>query len=434
MRSRALIWVGGSALLLMLAAGCGGADRTFRIGVLTDCQGPFHWAEDTELAGAELPLLRHGARLAGKEPSGGVTPAAVAGRQVELVRGCNESAERAVYVDEARRLVEREHVDALIGAAPIAAREVARLYPDVPFLATSWEEQETTLRTPARNLYRLNPDYGQQAAGLGAYAYKTLGWRHASIVAGNQPAGWGGAAGFVAEFCALGGKIDRQVLRDPYTPQPDADLAARAVAAASDGVATFLTDYDSALAVIGALADRIDKPSQHLLLWDQQFPALIPPKLAKRLDGVALTSRWPAGPPTRALSAYRTRFRAAFPRWAGWEQAPFVVEYAGAVEALLVALDRADGDLSDGRQRLRDELSRIRLVLPQGDARLDANRQLVTDVPLVRLRWRNGAAVTEPAAVVRDVEQTFGGLLSKAPPPGPASQPCRKATPPSWAH
>ena len=338
-----------------------------------------------------------------------------------------------MYVDEARRLVEHEHVDALIGAAPIAAREVARLYPDVPFLATFWEEQETTLRTPARNLYRLNPDYGQQAAGLGAYAYKTLGWRHASIVAGNQPAGWGGAAGFVAEFCALGGKIDRQVLRDPYTPQPDADLAATAVAAASDGVATFLTDYDSALTVIGALADRIDKPSQHLLLWDQQFPALIPPKLAKRLDGVALTSRWPAGPPTRALSDYRARFRAAFPRWAGWEQAPFVVEYADAVEALLVALDRADGDLSDGRQRLRDELSRIRFVLPQGDARLDANRQLVTDVPLVRLRWRHGAAVTEPVAVARDVEQTFGGLLSKAPPPGPASQPCRKATPPSWA-
>jgi hypothetical protein len=34
--------------------------------------------------------------------------------------------------------------------------------------------------------------------------------------------------------------------------------------------------------------------------------------------------------------------------------------------------------------------------------------------------------------VVPEVEQTFGGLLSDAPSPGPGSQPCRKATPPPW--
>jgi branched-chain amino acid transport system substrate-binding protein len=358
----------------------------------------------------------------------------VAGRKVELVRGCNELAERTVYVDEARRLVEHEHVDALVGAAPIAAREVARLYPDVPFFATFWEEQETTLRKPAPNLYRLIPDYGQQAAGLGAYAYNELGWRRASVVAGDQPAGWGGAAAFVAEFCALGGKIDSQVLRDLYAGQADAELAAHAVAARSDGVATFLTDADAAPGVIDALLDRIDDPSKQLLLWDQQLPDTLPPRLGSRLDGVALTSRTPAGPAVAALVDYQRRYRAAFPRVpAGFELAPFVVEYADAVEALLSGLERSGGDLSDGRQRLHEELARSRLSLPRGEARLDANRQLVTDVPLVRLRWRGGKTVTEPVSVARGVEQTYGGLLSNAPPPGPLSQPCRKATPPSWA-
>jgi branched-chain amino acid transport system substrate-binding protein len=337
-------------------------------------------------------------------------------------------------VDEARRLVEHEHVDALVGAAPIASREVARLYPDVPFLATTWEEQETTLRTPAPNLYRLNPDFGQQAAGLGAYAYNELSWRRASILAGDQPAGWGGAAAFVAEFCSLGGKIDAQVLRDPYSPLSDAELATQALAPGSDGVATFLTPVDSAPAVVGALLDRVTDPSRRLLLWDQQLDGVFVPALGERLDGVALTSRFPAGPPPKALSDYQARYRAAFPRIRpGFELAPFVVENAEAVEALLAALERANGDLSDGRRLLREELAKIRLELPGGEARLDANRQLVVDIPLVRLRWRNGEIGTEPVTVAKDVEQTFGGLLSNAPPPGPQSQPCRRTAPPPWA-
>ncbi len=238
----------------------------------------------------------------------------------------------------------------------------------------------------------------------------------------------------MAEFCALGGRIDEQVLRDPYAPAPAGELAVAALAAKSDGVATFLTPLDDATTVVGALLDRLDDPARHLLLWNQQFDGMFVPALGKRLEGVVLTSRFPAGPPPKALAEYQAQYRAAFPRIpAGYEQAPFVIENAEAVEALLTALERADGDLSDGRRRLRDELAKLQVMLPRGEARLDGNRQIVTDVPLVRHRWRNGAMVTEPVSVAKDVEQTFGGLLSEAPPPGPRSQPCRKAAPPPWA-
>ncbi len=424
-----------AALLLLGVTGCAGDEDPIRIGLLTDCQGPFRAYEEVELSGAELPLVRRGARLVGVTPTAGVTPAVVAGRKVELVRGCSELGEHAVFIEEARRLVEQEHVDAVVGGASIAAREVARLYPDVPFLATFWEEQETTLRRPAPNLYRFTADFGQQAAGLGAYAYNQLGWRHASIVAGNQPAGWGGAAAFVAEFCALGGTIDTQVYRSPYPPENDASVAARVVASGSDGVASFLTPFDSATTVVGELLKRLDDPSRRLLLWDQQLEdSTFLSTLGAKLDGVALTSRFRSGAPSKALADYQARYRAAFPRIpAGFEQWSLVVGYADSVEALLTALERADGDLSDGRARLREELARIRLVLPRGDVHLDANRQVVTDVPLVRLRRRGGATVTEPISIANDVEQTFAGLLSQAPPPGPRSQPCRKTTPPPWA-
>ena len=36
---------------------------------------------------------------------------------------------------------------------------------------------------------------------------ETLGWRRAAVLAPDQPWGWQPAAGFVAEFCALGGEV-----------------------------------------------------------------------------------------------------------------------------------------------------------------------------------------------------------------------------------
>src|SRR5262249_57799185 len=91
--------------LALAAGGCGSGGRRLRIGVLTDCQGPLKWAEEAELSAVELPLLRRGARLTGRAPSDGTTAATVAGRKVELVRGCSEVGEEAVFIDEARRLV-----------------------------------------------------------------------------------------------------------------------------------------------------------------------------------------------------------------------------------------------------------------------------------------------------------------------------------------
>jgi branched-chain amino acid transport system substrate-binding protein len=433
MAARTLIAAAVAALALV-AAGCGGRTAPVRIGVLIDCQGPLRGFEEAELSAAEVPLLRRGARLAGFRPSDGTTPAVVAGRKVELVAGCSEIGEQAVFIDEARRLVEEKHVDVVIGEASVVPRELARRYPDVPFLATSWE-QEVTLRRPAANLYRFTLDYGQQAAGLGAYAYDKLGWRRATVLAGDEPSGWDASAAFEAEFCALGGRVDAQVYRSWFAPEPNRTVASRALAAKDDGVASFLTQFDGATGVVGALLKRLDRPRDHLLLWSSQLedPAFLP-KLGAKLDGVVLTARYPVGPRSKALTAYETAYRAAFPRMPrGLEQASLLVDYGDSVEAFLTALEHANGDLSHGRSRLRAALAQLRIALPRGVVHLDTHRQAVSDVPLVRIRYRDGKVVTEPVSMTRNVEQTFGGLLSSAPPPGPHSQPCRRATPPPWA-
>ena len=41
--------------------------------------------------------------------------------------------------------------------------------------------------------------------------YKTLGWRKAAIIMDDYSFGWTSAAGFIADFCAVGGKITKRV-------------------------------------------------------------------------------------------------------------------------------------------------------------------------------------------------------------------------------
>ncbi len=147
------------ASLAVGAAGCPGGEQPMRIGLLTDCRGIFSSYEDEMLAGAELPLLRRGAHLTDGKPSGGVSEARVAGRDIELIRGCTEESEHTVLVEEARRLVEDEGVDAVVGAIgesdSLVFRELARKYPEVIFIPAWSGAQELTLRHPAANVVSL---------------------------------------------------------------------------------------------------------------------------------------------------------------------------------------------------------------------------------------------------------------------------------------
>jgi len=419
--------------LVVLAALLGGCDSdraAVRIGVLTDCQGPFRGFEDAQLSGAELPFLERGARLVGTAPSDGVTAIEVGGRPVELVRGCQETGEHTVFIEEVRRLLETERVDAVVGGASVVTRDLARRYPDVPFVSTVWDEQEVTLRRPAANVVRFTPDFAQQAAGLGAYAYRQLGWRRAAVVAGEQPSGWAGAAAFTAEFCALGGQVVTTSYRSVFTGRPD--VVARSLAANPDGVATFLNFLDDPATVLSSLASELDDP-RRLLVWAPilEDPALLQ-ALGAKLDGVVGTTWLPSAAESPVLRDYRRRYRTGFPGLPAFlADQSTVLGYHNAVEATLRALERVDS--ADVRSGLLEQLVAMRMSLPGGTVSLDRNRQAVRDGYLSRVVVDAGKIRLEPVGVMRGVEQTFGGLLSAAPSPGPGTQPCVRSTPPSWA-
>jgi branched-chain amino acid transport system substrate-binding protein len=423
------------ASLAVAIAGCFGGEQPIRIGLLTDCRGLFSGYEDGMLAGAELPLLERGARLTNGKPSGGVSEARVAGRDVELIRGCTEQSEHTVLVEEARRLVETQGVDAVVGPSgesdSLVFRELARKYPKVIFIPAWSGAQELTLRHPAANVYRFDTDEAQDVAGLGSYAYSELGWRRAAVVADSTAVGWQEEAAFVAEFCALGGSVTARFTApiDPRDPK-----VAHALRRA-DGVAALM--FGGAFVppgILPALARVVGSPEKRIVVGAyvlEDTNTLVP--IAGPLGGVVGASSIPPAGVTHAMRRHRRAFSKAFPGLRPSDaETPVVLAYHDAMEGLLRGLEASDADLSDGRARLREELARGRIDLPSGPVHLDRQHQAVRNTYLKRISPGGGRRVFQLVRVVPEVEQTFGGLLSDAPSPGPGSQPCRNATPPPW--
>ena len=188
------------------------APQPIRIGILTDCSGFWAAEADYTVAGAELALLQHGASRAGAAPLDGVSGAAILGHPIRLSIGCTDGS-TASALEEARRLVENGRVDVLIGSVTgdeeLALQDYARRRPSTAFVNGSGSLR---LPDPARNFFSFHVDGAQWSAGEGGYAYHDLGWRRAvTITDEHNTFNWSQTAGFLAEFCSLGGKIVKRI-------------------------------------------------------------------------------------------------------------------------------------------------------------------------------------------------------------------------------
>ncbi len=424
----------GGALAIVLALGsvsCGGRDDPFRLAIQVECQGAFEGFADDELAGAFLPLLERGARLTGSSPSDGIEGASIAGRPVDVKPACTESLDPPYAVVQTRELLETWHPDAVVGSGQFAqdafvTRDLAKRYPDVTFVLTEPPAQEATLYDPAPNVFRVVMDNAQSVAGLGAYAYQTLGWRRAAVVGWGFPAAtsddWELAAGFMAEFCALGGTARRDDGRAWTDPRGAAARYSESV----DGVAV-LVAWGLPEPFLRETAKRGDLSKRVVLGgWGAEANGFA--VRGVDLRGVVVASRQPldAGPP--AWRRYIAAFERAYP---GLPRPASVgsVGYRNGVEAIATGLEAADGDVTRLQQRLAAETVP---TVPVASA-FDPRRQVVTSVFLSRL-GTSGQADAREVSVVPGVEQTFGGIFG--PPrsaPTAASSSCDpSAKAPPW--
>jgi branched-chain amino acid transport system substrate-binding protein len=420
-----------AAVALVAAAGCGGTGGEIRIGVLSDCLGPLGPFNDLAVGAAELPLLERGARLVGSKATGGIQGARVAGKRVTFLMGCTSFGEYRRLIAEARRLLEKEHVDVLIG--PMAESE--GLIVRVAFVLPQSRVQEVTLRDPAPNVFRFHPDNAQQTAGLGSYAYHSLGWRTAALVGEDFVMSWTRAAGFVAEFCALGGRIVSR-LWTPAGQQPG-DLVAKIPIV--DGVALIPGEAFLDLSEFLKAYARLHPDISRRLVLGPETLILGRPQIARFAPGVVASDLAPYDARNPVWRRIRRELRHYFPRLVPPQSAPaqfpIVVSLRNAMEATLEALEAEDGDLSGGERRFMVALARVELEGPTGHIRLDRHRQAIAPTYLNRVsRDAKGKPVLRTVRVIPNVEQTFGGYFSgTTPPPTTTTPACRRATPPPWA-
>jgi branched-chain amino acid transport system substrate-binding protein len=435
MRSRFAGWAALIAVLLTVSA-CGDAQRPLRIGVIVDCVGGLRAFGDGELAAAQLPLIVRGARTVSADPSDGVRGGRAAGRPVEVLRGCSESGEFSTLTQVARQLIEREHVDVIVdgGFYPvdgIPLRELAGRYPDVVFVAASSGPREVTLDQPARNLYRVAPDYAQGVAGLATYAYRRLGWRRVAILPEDWAAGWDAETAFAREFCSLGGRIAKRILLE--IPPTDSTATVLKAIPRDAGVAVLGTSASVWPDLLRALARR---GTNTLLLGPEVIGDTDLVRQVPTLTSVVAASYSAPESSSPAVRAYLRDFAKAYPDTPPGESRDAVVmAYRNGVEAVLEAFEQVHGDLSGGRSRLRAQLARLDTTLLGVPVRMDGNRQAVVSANLVRLGPESTSGVPQLRAVesIPAVDQSIGGLVPANYVPSASDQTCRRTTPPPWA-
>jgi branched-chain amino acid transport system substrate-binding protein len=312
----------------------------------------------------------------------------------------------------------------------IPLRDLAHRHPDVAFLAAANGPREVTLQQPSANVYRVAPDLGQGVAGLATYAYRDLGWRRVALLLDDWVVGWQGETAFVREFCALGGRVvGRTALSAPKSP---AAVVAR-VPRRADGVAVLGSAMSLTPDVLDALARR---GSRALVLGPDVVGDANLVRGVASLRGVVAASYAPAAQASPDVRAYLRDYARAYPGASrGEPRDALVMGYRNAVEGLLDAFEQVDGDLADGRRRLRAQLGRLRTELLGVPVRMDGRRQAVVSASLVRLgpaSASGGPALTAVRAIP-GVDQSIGGLVPAGYVPTSAGQACRRATPPPWA-
>ena len=272
-------------------------------------------------------------------------------------------------------------------------------------------------------------------AGLGDLAYHKLGWKTAAVVSDDYSFGWTSTAGFIAEFCAVGGKVTKRVFPplnttdySSYAQQLPTNVDGTFVAVGGAGLIPFLKAYEQAHGPIDG------KKFIGNLFWGTpgEFQ-----QLGTRVAGAYVGGAGTAGDlATPAAKAYNAEvgkvFKTIPPFGAAAPQASSTFTYGYYVNTwgLLEGLKAVGGDISGGQKALQAAIGKVKLATPYGPLHLDKNRQAVINVFYQQLYLKGGKLAIKTVGEVPGVDQTFGGTFSPSTPaPGRTAPTCVEAEP-----
>ena len=448
-RRRLLSLLALVAAVGLVFAGCGDDDdddggetgetssEPIKVGFLSTCEGAFGAFYEATAGGFNVPLINRGAEATSEVPSDGIEGAEIAGRPVEVVGyGCSDETPD-VAVQEARRLIEQEDADILIGPLSgdegIAIANYALEQPDKTFINGASGAQDTTLKVQAPNFFRFHTDGAQWSAGVGDYAYNELGWRTAAVIGDDYSFPYTSVGGFIADFCAVGGDVTKRIWPplgetdySSFIAQIPDNVDGLYLGIGGEGLIAFVEQYVEQKGPF-----KPDEVIGNLFVDDP----LVLKEIGDRMIGV-ITSGNTAGDSTEPqVEEYVSEIDAVYPEVAEAAASVFVYHYYTAAEAMAQAIEELDGDISDP-QEFHEVLSNIELSgsdAAYGDITLDDNRQAISDNYIKQVVEGPDGPTVETIARIPEVDQTFGGLFTpETPAPDRQNPECTEADLP-WA-
>ena len=441
-------WKAAAALLVALAAvavwatgslAAGDQVKTVKVAIMTDCKGAFAFGYEYDIGGAQGAFARYagGKTKNNKKPSAGMTNIKAGQTPIQIVGyGCgNDTVPLAV--SETKRLMEKLNADVMVG--PLSGDEAvyvanyAKAHPTKTFIIGTAGSQDPTMQIAPKNMFRYHGDGAQWNAGAGEIAYKKLKWRNAAIIEDDYSFGWTSAAGFIADFCAVGGNIVKRVFPPLNTtdyapfvrqlPNPN-QVDGYFSTVGGTGTSAMLKAFEQAYG-------KLD-PKQwigNLFFGFLGADKVVAPKLVGAYVGGF--GNMP-GVHNAKVDAYRAFMKKLYPSLPPDDG--FVYNYYMAAWGLIQALEKAPGATG---AKLDNAMPRAIKGAPfqlsgGGTLHLDSRRQGIQDQYQLQLvKNKDGSVSPVVVAYVPAVDQSFGGLFKpSSPPPGRTQPACKKVKTP----
>ncbi len=386
------------SMLLLSGAGLAQlahAQGTIKIGALAPLEGHLSSQGEDALRGVKMALAEFNYQIGGKK--------------IELIpAGSNGKADSAFA--KARELVEQHQVDILIGPMSgdegLAVKDYARTRLGTTFVNGVSAAQDATLRDPVANFFRFSTDGAQWIAGLGNYVYESKKYRRIAIVAEDYSFPHTQIFGFMHEFCGRGGRVIKKLwvqqgadsyAETIYNLPKDAD--AILVVLAGKAALNFLTQYYHA---------GYDKPLIGSPIMGDQVVLSAKAKFSKNLIGMPSATPVANANPSAAWKKFVAAYKKAWPQ--GYDYPTiFSTLYYIETKAALLALQKVNGDLSDGQKRYQAQLAKISFETPIGKVSLDENRNGIADNFVTEVvQGDDGKLFNKVIRVAPQVGQTLG--------------------------
>ena len=384
------------ALSAMLAASSALAE-SIKVGFMATLEGTYTVLGEDGQRGFEVALKEFGMKAGGKDIEVIVAP----------TDASPESALRAV-----RKLVEQDKVDFVVGplsgSEGIALRDYAKTQPQVTIINGTSGAQETTFVDPAPNFFRYNMDGAQWGAGLGEYVYNDKGWKTVASVAEDYSFGYTNFLGFALGYCKAGGKITNR----QWVPLGTKDFAS-IIAALPDDVDAIYLGLGGGDAVNFLNQYQQAGGDAHLIGGTIMVDGTV---LSAKGDAKkALTGTPSAGPQADTWDnpkwqAFVKTYQDAFPADKRFPSPSlFATLYYNAAKAAFTCVNEVGGDLSDGQAKFRACLSSLEMEAPNGNIKLDANRQAIGTNFVTEVQEQpDGTLANNLIKTVENVNQTLG--------------------------